>query len=251
MFNKIICDKLQSNQGQLRMKINSTAGKALYSRNASATFFGGYVSVSDAEYAAPFIWLAHTFLLPLSLTLGAGAKTYLDVSHRKELSDEALANLKSHLGLITNEQFDQLVENAIGQPVDFTYDTYDLTIELQEVLKDLNMKAEKSREKIFGAACEQFKIKKEHSLEEEAKTRLFGTNNSDAIAIKIAYTITTEDINQINNDLASNYLLIEGSKRSMQEYAIFSYIGNILNAGSRMENFLNDNVEASYKSLRK
>lgn len=50
--------------------------KSLYDRNVDGTFFGGYVPIPDAM--GLLIWIPHTLLLPLTLTVGAGIKTLFD-----------------------------------------------------------------------------------------------------------------------------------------------------------------------------
>src|SRR3990167_4459335 len=58
---------------------------ALYGRNVKGTFFGGYLEASD-NYAAVLFNVFHTLLLPLSLTVGAGAKTVVDIATREPLT---------------------------------------------------------------------------------------------------------------------------------------------------------------------
>ena len=70
----------------------------LFQRNARGTFWGGIelasVFASGGNYAAPFVFIAHIFLLPITLTFGAGIKTIADSWFRKPLEDAELSLLK-------------------------------------------------------------------------------------------------------------------------------------------------------------
>lgn len=87
----------------------------LYGRNARGIFFGGFVTNSNdssGDFSVGFIWIGHIVLLPLSITLGAFAKTLFDIFTRKEIPTEQIVELKNKINLLNEDKINRLASRV-------------------------------------------------------------------------------------------------------------------------------------------
>lgn len=223
-------------------KKNNPSSFKLYTKNVKSTFFSGYNYRKDSAtaYESPLVWILHTALLPVSLTIGAGALTFYELHNRNLLSEEQIKMLKLHLEELDPKQFDQMVLEIIDRPVKFTKDIYDLTKDLQSELKIYNYEAGSLHQDLDVKLREDFKQLKEKQLLKEANQHLLPKNKITTIQIELKQ----DDLNEINTSLSTiqQHQQIDIQKRIKQKELIISYINNNLNAGSEMVNHVNDMV---------
>ena len=82
---------------------------SLYWRNIKGTFFNGFVE--PITYIGPLIWLGHIVLLPLTLTIGAGIKTFIDFFTRKPMPDESIKAKQNEIKSLDDQQIEELTKN--------------------------------------------------------------------------------------------------------------------------------------------
>lgn len=99
--------------------------KGLFWRNLQGVFFAGYTlsnpSIDNGaahypspNYVSPFIFIIHTVLLPITLTLGAGIKTLIDLATRKKpLSKQDLDNASGIIDTLDDEALGEIREKTI------------------------------------------------------------------------------------------------------------------------------------------
>jgi len=81
----------------------------LYWSNVKDFFFKPYQFQDDPLSLYGLIWVIHTALLPVTLTIGAGTKTIVDMATRHPLSEKDMDNLINAIPTLSEEQFDELI----------------------------------------------------------------------------------------------------------------------------------------------
>ena len=83
----------------------------IYKRNVQGTFLGGFNSGWEKIYGIGVIVpIAHFFLLPLTLTFGAGIKAIIDFFSRKEIPEETLSSVNNQVAALDAEGITPLID---------------------------------------------------------------------------------------------------------------------------------------------
>lgn len=83
---------------------------SLWARNAGGVLKGGLVPIYQFSFVAPFIWIPHLVLLPLTLTLGAGFKTLFDCLTRKFTPEVEVKSRLETISKMSDSEINGLVE---------------------------------------------------------------------------------------------------------------------------------------------
>lgn len=208
-------------------KINSTK---IFAHNAVGTFFGGY-----RKYDDPIIWIVHSVLLPISVTVGAGIKTLIDVKSRHEINDEELKQIDQGLENLKGSDFDAFIYNVTQYPAKSNASRLLIT----------NLREERLREQ---ALIDEYAAKeKYHFLENklnEFKKVNEADNNLPYVRLEVnTHCSLTEDDKQILNDKIKPYIeQQENERRNKQRDLIKIYLHDEINAGKKMQHIIKDEV---------
>lgn len=212
---------------------------ALYCENAKNTFYGGYINTNDAPYpTAPLFWLAHTALLPVTLTIGAGIKTGLDAMTRNELPEDELLNLEKQLTDMDNKQFDKVVNKIMTyNPKSIT--SNQLRIDLDAVEQDTKLRLCELKGKI--------QIEFERTISEKICQRLGPDANDLTININSHYPFTPAEQAENDYKIRIGSIPIYEIKRGNQQKLIIEYLHNNINAGTKMEHIIKEAIIEAQK----
>ena len=85
----------------------------LYYENIKKIFFGGYTKLNADSLLAPLVWILHTLFLPLTLTIGAGITTIIDIITKIELTSTEIIILKNNLKKLNDLQIKEIVNEML------------------------------------------------------------------------------------------------------------------------------------------
>lgn len=214
-------------------RLNTTG---LFAQNAKTIFKTGYVGPLDVP--PPIVWLFHTLFLPISLTVGAGVKTGVDAMSRKELSTEDLQIVKIQLATLSDEQLDQVVADVIKYNP-----KSELSRSLKTTLQDINAAADQELAKLKKSVFDQFASEKQQEFFTAISEKFGAANKMQASQLIIKETdFTAEESKQMQDKIAAESIGIVANKRKQQLEAIQGYLDNNINAGTKMEQVIEQSV---------
>lgn len=202
----------------------------LWGRNIRGDLTSGWVHGGSENYAAPIAWLVRLLFLPLTLTLGAGIKTLIDIFSRKELPQAEMAKMWNELNEIDNisDRMDTIVEALLH------YDPKSKSsVALCNKLRDLSNNAHESMEK--DLKNEEWRLKKAQLNSEELEVLQKHNTLNKAIPNS---TLNAENIEAMKKYRQTAYVKAYQDIHKKEKEAIMDYLREDKNSGKKSEHII-------------
>lgn len=220
----------------------------LFWKNLRGIFYTGYKLSSPVlgregeetgNYLGPFIFVLHTALLPVTLTVGAGLKTLIDLATRnKPLLDQDIENSTR---IIDNSEPDQL-----EKIVDVITSSNPSSVSSKQILYTMNelKKQDKLQKQQYLQKMEKnFADEKARSLAQDLKSA--GSN------IKISYSLTPEDKIAVKRLQSEKLDEISKSNMALMKDSIKKYFTSPDNNGKKLHLALQTQLCIFNQSVKK
>lgn len=215
----------------------------LYCRNVKGTFNEGYPE-GPSTFIDPILAFWHTVFLPVSLTIGAGTKTCVDLISRKPLSDDDIEKMKNAIDTLDDDNFNKLVNDILGYQAK-SNGSNQLKADLRAAIID----EKNNMEKIFNNECQKEINKRNADLLARLDPSL---KNNPSFIFKCNAQLTDNEKNDIRKRVTeSNKDESNKNIRQAQQKAIKSYLDDIKNVGKKMEHVIKGACEKLVPSFAK
>jgi hypothetical protein len=223
-------------------------------KNIRGVFYTGYkisspsYERSDAEndeitgitnYLSPFIFVLHTALLPVTLTVGAGLKTLIDLATRnKPFSDQDIENSSR---IIDNSQPDQLdtIANVITS-------SNPSSVSSKQILHTINeLKKQDECQK------KQYLEKMEKNFADEKAKFLTQDLKSAGSSIRVSYELTAEDKLVVARQQSEKLAEISKSNMALMKDSIKKYFTSPDNNGKKLHLALHTQLSTFDRNRKK
>lgn len=198
----------------------------LYKKNAYEMFIGGYKasSIYVSRQLCLFVFVAHTVLLPITLTLGAGIKALLEVRGRRKVTPEEIQETAAKVAQLEKEpsKIEQLVTylRQYKNPK---------SPESQSLYRNFSTLDSGYRSILAGETS----FKKLKLQEDQIK------NNPQRQAIEVdQVTLDSEHQKSLNKFIAEEKVKCSKAKAKQQRDEIISYLNNEWNEGTHTQGMI-------------
>lgn len=217
---------------------------ALYKGNAKQTFFGGFhMESSDNPLVDIVVAGLHLTLLPLTLTLGAGGKTLIDIWSRHPLYEEDKSQLKISIEKLklNGGAFDRVIEQIVKYPGQSKASS-----ELIRGLKTLE-------DKEWGSLNEFKQNIMDNSIRSKIQ-RKFKHRKVDDMAganTQALSPFTEVELKEFEQQIELyRSITTSVNRREAQVKLLINYLNQTENIGKKLENIIFDEVEHAISSFK-
>jgi hypothetical protein len=213
--------------------MNKLKKESLFWKNVRGVFFGGYkladpLAGENNHYLAPFAFLLHTALLPITLTLGAGIKTLVDIATRNTpVSSNQISQ--------TSERIKQLDENEINDLAQVITQYHPSSVSskrLRKTVKEMDVQEAILKKIFLNGKYAEYKAKKEKEFEAQL-------NDSSTL---VKYTLKDIDVKNIKEIESKNINKITTSKTELIRNSIQRYLISPGNNGKKLHCLLMSSI---------